>query len=175
MDIIIILNIVVIVLFCVLVFLIWIAWTGAKGAPWIPTPKKNVRGMLELADVGSNDIVYDLGSGDGRIIIMAAKEFGAKSVGIELDPIRVLWSRLKIRRAKLTNQVKVIKRDFFETDIQEASVVTIYQTIGVNKRIREKLKRELKPGSRIVTYRLEIEGFDLAKKDDEKSAYLYII
>ena len=175
MDLIIILNTILIALLCLLSFLIWVAWTGIKGAPWIPTPKKNVRSMLELAGLSSNDILYDLGSGDGRIIIMSSKEFGAKSVGIELDPIRVLWSRFNIRRAKLSNKVKVIKGNFFDTSLQEASVVTIYQTLGVNKKLREKLRSELNPGSRIVTYRLEIEGFDLSKRDEEESTFLYII
>ena len=170
-----ILNTVLIVLLCVLVFLIWIAWTGTKGAPWIPTPKKNVHSMLELAEVGSSDIVYDLGSGDGRILIMAAKEFGAKSVGIELDPIRVIWSRFKIRRARIANNARVIKGNLFEINLQDATVVTIYQTLGVNKRLREKLRSELKPGARIVTYRLIIDGLNLSKRDEEGSAYLYII
>ena len=127
MDLIIILNTILIALLCLLGFLIWIAWTGIKGAPWIPTPKKNVRSMLKLAGVSSRDVLYDLGSGDGRIIIMAAKEFGAKSIGIELDPIRVLWSKLKIRRAKLTNEVKVIKANFFDAADAYVGTFEIFQ------------------------------------------------
>jgi len=121
-----------------MLFMIWIAWSAFIGAPWLPTPKKNVRAMLELAEVNPQDTVYDIGSGDGRIITMAAREFGAKSVGIEMDPLRVIWSRLAIRHQGLSNAVEVLRENFFDSNIEDATVVTVYQCVGVNKKLKEK-------------------------------------
>ncbi|MGY5876946.1 MAG: SAM-dependent methyltransferase [Candidatus Thorarchaeota archaeon] len=168
-------QIVLIILFSVLAVLIWIAWSSIFGAPWIPTPNKRVRTMLEIADVGQGDIVYDLGSGDGRIIIMAAKEFGAQAVGIEMDPIRIFWSKLKIRRQGLKHTARVISGNFFKVSLEEASVVTIYQAYGVNKRIREKLDVDLRPGTRVVSYRFILDGWTPVKTDEEASTYLYVV
>ncbi len=155
-------------------FVVWIAWSGIIGAPWLPTPIKKARNMLELAEVGEDDIVYDIGSGDGRIIIMAAREFGAKSFGIEMDPLRVLWSRLAIKWRRLA-QVKVLRENFFKSNIEDATVVTVYQGVGVNKKLREKFSRELKPGTRVVSYRFRFQGWTPVKTNEEASSYLYVI
>ena len=102
---------------CVIIFVTWIAWSGVFGAPWVPTPKKRVRAMLEFAEVNSDDILYDLGSGDGRIVVMAGKDFGTTSIGIELDPLRFLWSRFSIRRHRLHQKVRVIRTNFFKVSL----------------------------------------------------------
>lgn len=159
----------------VIVFMIWIVWSSTVGAPWLPTSKSKVRKMLEFANVSDGDIVYDLGSGDGRIIIMAAREFGAKSVGIEADPIRERWSRLMIRRHKLRNQVKVFRGNFFNFDIGDASVVTLYLGVGANNKLRDKLSKELKPGSRIVSHHFLLKDWDPIDTDEESDLYLYKI
>ncbi|MHA2140245.1 MAG: SAM-dependent methyltransferase [Candidatus Thorarchaeota archaeon] len=156
-------------------FAIWIAWPMLIGAPWIPTPKRKARGMLELAEVGDEDIVYDIGSGDGRIIIMAAREYGARSIGIEADPIRFMWSRLAIRRHRLSERVKVLRGNFFKSNIEEATVVTVYQGVEVNKKLKEKFTRDLKPGTRVVSYRFLFEGWAPVKTNEEDSIYLYVI
>ncbi|MHA2072815.1 MAG: SAM-dependent methyltransferase [Candidatus Thorarchaeota archaeon] len=156
-------------------FMVWIAWPSIFGAPWIPTPKNKARSMLELAEVSHQDIVYDIGSGDGRIIIMAASEFGAKSFGIEMDPLRVLWSRLAIRRSGLSKKVEVLRENFFNSNIEDATVVTVYQGVGVNKKLREKFSRELKPGTRVVSYRFRFQGWSPVKTNEETSSYLYVI
>ncbi|MFW9968106.1 MAG: SAM-dependent methyltransferase [Candidatus Thorarchaeota archaeon] len=156
-------------------FMIWIAWPSIIGAPWIPTPRKKASSMLELAEVDAEDIVYDIGSGDGRIIIMAASEYGARSIGIEADPLRAMWSRIAIRRRGLVNMVNVLRENFFNSNIKDATVVTVYQGKDVNKRLREKFSRELRPGTRVVSYRFKFEGWLPVKTNEEASLYLYVI
>ena len=159
----------------VIAFVVWIAWSGVVGAPWLPTPKKRVRSMLEFAKVTSDDILYDLGSGDGRIIIMAAKEFGAQSIGIEVDPLRLWWSRRSIRRHNLSQKVEVIRANFFKVSVEDATIVTLYQGYKINKKIRDKLASELKPGARVVSYRFILEGWTPSETNEEESIYLYIV
>jgi hypothetical protein len=160
---------------CIIIFVLWIAWTGVVGAPWVPTPKKRVRAMLEFAEVTSEDILYDLGSGDGRIVVMAGKEFGATSIGIELDPLRLLWSRFSIRRHRLRQKVRIIRANFFKVSLEDATVVTLYQGYEINKKIRDKLASELKPGTRVVSYRFILDGWTPTKTKEEESIYLYVI
>ena len=159
----------------VITFMIWIVWSVVVGAPWLPTPKSKVRKMLEFAQVKEGDVVYDLGSGDGRIIIMAAKEFGATSVGIEADPIRQRWSKLMIRRHKLRDQVHALRGNFFNFDIGEASVVTLYLGVSANNKLREKLSEELKPGTRIVSHHFVLKDWDITERDEKADLYLYVI
>ena len=160
---------------CIIIFVVWIAWSGLFGAPWLPTPKKRVRAMLEFAEVNSDDVLYDLGSGDGRIIVMAAKELGATSVGIELDPIRLMWSRFSIWRHGLKDKVSVIRANFFKVSIEDATIVTLYQGHEINKKIRDKLGAELKPGTRVVSYRFILDGWTPIKTSEEESIYLYVV
>jgi hypothetical protein len=164
-----------VIVFVFLAFMIWIAWSGIIGAPWLPTPRKKVRMMLEMAEVSSDDVLYDIGSGDGRIIIMAAEEFGARSIGIELDPLRIRWSQRAIRRRGLTERVTVLKENFFTSSIEDATVVTVYQGVGVNERLEEKFLRELRPGTRVASYRFVFKGLTKVKADEENSTYLYVI
>ncbi|MCK4565687.1 MAG: class I SAM-dependent methyltransferase [Candidatus Thorarchaeota archaeon] len=159
----------------VITFLIWTVWSAVLGAPWAPTSKSKVRTMLEFANVGEGDTLYDLGSGDGRIIIMAAKEFGAKAVGIEADPIRSMWSKLMIRRHKLKDQVQVLRGNFFNFNIGEASIVTLYLGVGVNNKLRDKLAKELKPGSRIVSHHFILKDWTPTEIDEKADLYLYSI
>ncbi|MHA1480569.1 MAG: SAM-dependent methyltransferase [Candidatus Thorarchaeota archaeon] len=159
----------------VITFLIWAVWSAVLGAPWVPTSKSKVRAMLEFADVGEKDTLCDLGSGDGRILIMAAKEFGAKAIGIEADPIRSVWSKLMIRRHKLKDQIQVLRGNFFNFDIGEASVVTLYLGVVVNNKLREKLVKELKPGSRIVSHYFVLKDWTPIKTDEMANFYLYVI
>ena len=124
------------------------------GAPWIPTSGKKVLKMLAralaMADVQPNEIVYDLGSGDGRIIITAAREFGAQSVGIEANPLWVCWTRLLLTLYRL-EQVRVDWGNFFHKDLREANVVTLYLLQETNEKLQQKLEEELQPGTRVVT------------------------
>ena len=120
--------------------------------PYVPTHEKVVAEMLKVAEVGENDILYDLGSGDGRIVITAAKEFGARGVGIDIDPARITEARENAVKAGVADKVKFLQQDLFETDIREATVVTLYLLPEVNLRLRPKLLSDLKPGTRVVSH-----------------------
>jgi SAM-dependent methyltransferase len=119
--------------------------------PYEPSPPEVVRAMLELARVGKDDVVYDLGSGDGRIVIAAAQAFGARGVGIDIDPQRIAEANENARRAGVTDRVKFVQGDLFTADFSEASVVTLFLWPEVNLRLRPKL-RTLKPGTRIISH-----------------------
>jgi SAM-dependent methyltransferase len=116
---------------------------------FVPTPTAVVDGMLKLADVKASDVVYDLGSGDGRIVIAAAQKFGARGVGIELDRRLVSEANKKARKAGVADKVTFLSTDLFTADISEATVVTLYLLPSINLRLQPKLMRELKPGTRI--------------------------
>jgi len=120
--------------------------------PYVATPDTVVEEMLELAEVNSNDVVYDLGSGDGRIVIAAARRFGARGVGIEIDPERVREAMENASQAGVEHLVRFIEGDFFAADIHEATVVTLYLLPEVNRQLLPKLLRELRPGTRIVSH-----------------------
>jgi len=121
--------------------------------PYVPTPQEVVREMLRVAQVGKDDVVYDLGCGDGRIVITAVKDFGAKrGVGVDIDPERIRESNENARKAGVTDRVKFLQQDLFETDIRDATVVTLYLLPSINLRLRPKLFRELRPGARVVSH-----------------------
>jgi precorrin-6B methylase 2 len=117
-----------------------------------PTPMPVVRAMLELAEVGPDDVVFDLGSGDGRIPIMAAREFGARGVGIEIDPALVETSQVNARKEGVEDRVEFRLGDMYAADLQSATVVTLFLNPRPNLRLRPKLRSELPPGSRVVSY-----------------------
>ena len=121
--------------------------------PYFPSTDEAVLGMLELAGAGPKDVVYDLGCGDGRIVIAAAKEFGARGVGIEIDPAPLRMAVYRARRAGVEDRVRFVRGDLFEADIGEATVVTLFLFETLNRRLLPKLLRELAPGTRIVAHR----------------------
>jgi len=118
---------------------------------FVPTRQPIVDAMLRLARVGPDDVVYDLGSGDGRIVIIAAQKYGARGVGIELVPRLVEMSRDLAREGAVADRVTFIEGDLFSADISEATVVTLYLSPSINRQLLPKLKRELRPGTRIVS------------------------
>lgn len=119
---------------------------------FVPTPQKTVLAMLALARVTSADVVYDLGSGDGRIPIAAAKEYGARGVGIDIDPIRIREANDNLQKAGVSDRVRFVNQDLFEANISEATVVTLFLLTRLNQQLLPKLKRELRPGTRIVSF-----------------------
>lgn len=139
-----------------------------------PTPQDVVEEMLKMAEVNQNDLVYDLGCGDGRFIITAAKKYGARGVGVDINPERVKESTENAIKAGVANRVRIFEGDLFETDIREATVVTLYLLSELNLKLRPKLFRELKPGSRVVSYSFSMGDW---KHDNmgtlEKSTYYY--
>jgi len=120
--------------------------------PYEPSSEEVVRAMLEIAQVGKDDFVYDLGCGDGRIVIAAAQKAGARGVGVDLDPERIKESLENARKAKVTDRVQFFQQDLFQTDIGKATVVMLYLWPEVNLKLRPKLLRELKPGTRVVSH-----------------------
>jgi cyclopropane fatty-acyl-phospholipid synthase-like methyltransferase len=123
---------------------------------YVPTSGGVTDAMLKLAKVMPDDIVYDLGSGDGRIVIAAAKKYGARGVGIELDPELIKTSNNNARKAGVEDRVKFIQADLFKTDLSDATVVTLYLSNSINRRIATILQRQLKPGARIVSHRFDM-------------------
>lgn len=123
-----------------------------KDAPYVPTSQETVERMLEVAGASEEDVVYDLGSGDGRIPITAAKKYGARAVGIEIDPELVAKARAKAEAAGVSDQVEFRQGDLFEADLSEATVVALYLWPEMNEKLRPKLLRELNPGDRVVSH-----------------------
>jgi SAM-dependent methyltransferase len=121
-------------------------------APFVPTPQEVVDRMLALAEVSREDLVYDLGSGDGRIVITAAKRYGAKAVGFEIDPALVKQSQRNIKEAGVEALAEIREEDVRTVDLSPASVVTMYLYPGANLRLRAEIQRQLKPGSRVVSH-----------------------
>ena len=134
--------------------------TIEKDAPYVATPDRVVRRMLEAADVSSDDVVFDLGSGDGRIPIMAAREFGARGVGLEIDPDLVQKARANAEDAGVADRVEFRQKDLFDADLSEATVVTLYLWPEINVKLRPKLLRELDPGDRVVTHDFRIGDWE---------------
>ena len=123
---------------------------------FVPTPQEVVDAMLEVAKVTKNDVVYDLGSGDGRIPVTAAKKYGARGIGIDIDPQRIKEANANAETAGVTDKVKFLNADLFTTDIAEATVVTLYLLPSLNVKLMPKLKAELKPGTRIVSHAFDM-------------------
>ena len=121
-------------------------------APFVPTPQDVVDQMLELAGVTASDVVYDLGCGDGRIVITAAKKYGARGVGIDIDPQRIAESRANAEREGVTDLVTFIEQDAMTVDVSDASVVTLYLLSSSNMKLRPLLTSQLQPGARIVSH-----------------------
>ncbi len=132
-------------------------------APYVPTPPEVVERMLEMAAVNSDDTVYDLGSGDGRIIIAAARKFGARAVGIELDEDLAKQTRGRVRELNIHNRVRVVQGNLLEVDLSPASVVTVYLLTSSNMKLRPRLEQSLKPGSRVVSHDFQIMGWTPVK------------
>jgi SAM-dependent methyltransferase len=132
---------------------------------FVPTPNDVVDKMLEMAKVTSKDVVYDLGCGDGRIVITAAQKYGVRAVGVDIDPKRIAEATANAQAAKVTDKVRFIEGDLFETDISEATVVTLYLLTRLNEKLKPKLMKDLKPGTRVVSH-----AFDMGDWKPEQTA-----
>jgi SAM-dependent methyltransferase len=130
----------------------WAEAQEGKIVPYVPTPQEVVDRMLELAQVQKGDVVYDLGSGDGRIVITAAKKYGVKAIGFEIDPERIKESQENIKKAGVGNLVEIRQQDIRTVDLNPASVLTMYLLPEVNLMIRPNIWKQMKPGSRVVSH-----------------------
>jgi SAM-dependent methyltransferase len=141
-----------------------------------PTSEAVADQMLQLAGVGPDDVVYDLGSGDGRIVILAAQKYGARGVGIEIDPKLVAVSRQVAREGEVEGRVRFVEGDLFEADISEATVVTLYLSPNMNRRLEPKLRGELRPGARIVSHQFPVGAWTpeaRVRADDGTELFLW--
>jgi tRNA G37 N-methylase Trm5 len=148
--------------------------------PYVPTHERVVAEMLKVAKVGKNDVLYDLGSGDGRIPITAAKRFGTRGVGVDIDPARVTEARENAKKAGVADKVTFMQQDLFETDIKEATVVTLYLLPDVNLRLRPKLLADLKPGTRVVSHNYDMGDWKplktiTVKVPEEHTIYYWVV
>jgi ribosomal protein L11 methylase PrmA len=123
---------------------------------YVPTPPEVVEAMLKVANVKAGDVVYDLGCGDGRIVVTAAQKYGARGIGIDIDPQRIKEANENVKKAGVGDRVKIMQADLFETPISEATVVTLYLLPSLNVKLMPKLMKELKPGTRIVSHAFDM-------------------
>ena len=168
--------------FCVLLLLSpGLCSAQAKRAPkrtpdihWEPSEDPVVTAMLKLAGTKKSDVVYDLGCGDGRIVIAAAREFGARGVGIDIDPQRIDESNANARKAGVTKMVTFREEDLFEANISDANVVTLFLWPSVNMKLRPKLLKELKPGTRVVSHSHDMGDWEADKREVVEGARLLL-
>jgi len=147
----------------------------SPGGVWFPTSRKHIRQMLQMAELKPNELVYDLGCADGRVLIVAAQEFGARGVGIEIDPLRFRLARWRVRRAGLEDQITLVQDSFHNQDLSKADVVTLYLVQAMINRLAPKLARELRPGARLVSNTFVVPGLKIARYDRPADLRLYTI
>lgn len=143
------------------------------GGAWSPTKRRVLAKMLRYAKLQPDELLIDLGAGDGRVLLAAAKGYGARAVGIEIDPVRYALCRARIRLSRLDRRVAVRKENFFRTDLAGADVVTFYLSQAAADKLAEKFERELRPGTRVVSYRRPLPGWEPALVDEEDQIYVY--
>jgi SAM-dependent methyltransferase len=158
---------------------------GVRQAPprtpdiyFVPTAYAVADRMLQLATVTADDVVYDLGSGDGRLVILAAQKYGARGVGVEIDPRLVALSREVAREGAVADRVRFIEGDLFTADISGATVVTLYLSPNINRRLGPRLRGELRPGARVVSHQFPIPGWTpdrIVKAADDTDLFLWTI
>lgn len=162
------------------VYSYWKYKASDSGAPYVSLSEDIVDRILQIAQVKSDDIVYDLGSGDGRILIMAAMLYGARGVGIEIDKLRYFYSKFRAFVLRVNDKVSFINDSFGNVDVSEATVVTVFLLTQTNDIMRETLERELKPGTRVVSAAFEFTDWKPVYIDHEHQTpfgplYLYVM
>ena len=149
---------------------------SGKDVIWVPTPDEVVDRMLRMAQVGPNDLVYDLGAGDGKIAIAAAKKFGARSVGIEYEPEMAKHAQANVEKAGVAGRARVVRGDIFATDFNQATVVTMYLLPGLNLKLRPTIL-SMRPGTRVVSHSFTMEDWeaDEISSMDGRRAYFWLV
>lgn len=142
--------------------------------PYVPTPMKVVDAMLDLAKVTKDDLVYDLGCGDGRIVVRAAQRFGCRGVGVDLDPQRIVEARTNAKKAGVAHLTRFEVGDVFDFDIAPATVVTMYLLPGINLQLRPRLLKELKPGTRIVSHDFDMGDWTPERRVDIDHSRIFL-
>jgi SAM-dependent methyltransferase len=170
-------------IFCLMLVLglVPVASSGQENKPlrdpdviFVPTPQAVVDAMLKMAGVHKGDVVYDLGSGDGRIVVTAAKQYGVKGIGIDINPQRIAEANANAEQAGVTKLVTFRNEDLFEADIHEASVVTLYLLTSLNLKLRPKLWHDLKPGTRVVSQTFDMGDWKPEKEEMVEGYNIYL-
>ena len=143
------------------------------GAPWHPLSDENINRIIKFANLEPGETFYDLGSGDGRVLIMAAREICLRGVGVEIDPIKVWLSRCFITAAKLTEKIRIYRGNMYDFDVSEADVIYLYLTHQALDRLFPEILDRLKPSARIICYRFCIRNLEPTKVNEDKSLFLY--
>lgn len=166
-------GILLVIIFLLLVLsMVWPP--NSPWAPWWRTNKKTARAICELVGITKSDLVYDLGCGDGTLMITAAKEFGAKAVGIEIDPVRYWIAKTRVWLNNLFDRVELVQEDFFKTDLKKATVIVVYLVPKALDALLPKFKKELRKGTRVVSYRYQLK-IKYKKSNIKDNLYLYTI
>ncbi|MBL8102131.1 MAG: hypothetical protein JNM02_06360 [Anaerolineales bacterium] len=159
---------------CVIfVALLWVLIPAFYGLPPVSSRDERIRRALELANPRAGETLYDLGSGHGRVLIMAAKEFGLNAVGIEAGPVQCVVSWINALRSGVSSKVHIEAGNFYKSNLKDADIIFAYLTSDHGNRLQEKLGRELKPGARVVTVSFELPGWNIDFFDREQLIYLY--
>lgn len=159
----------------ILLFIISMIWPpDSPWSPWWRTSGKTALVMINLAKITEHDIIYDLGSGDGTALITAAKRKGARGVGVEIDPLRVFVSRIAVQISGVSRKIKIVRRNFFEVDLSEATIIFMYLVPKALNKLKPKLLEELQPGTKIVTFVYKMD-FPLIAEDKKNEVYVYEI
>jgi precorrin-6B methylase 2 len=151
--------------------LISVVFPSLVGGAWSPSKMRLVRNMLKMAELKPGEVLMDLGAGDGRIIFTAAKEFGARAIGVEIDPIRHQYCKTRAAQLGLTEKVECVWGNFFDIDMKDVDVVSFYLSQAAADKLALKLKAELKPGARVVSNLRYLPGWEPEKKDGRLSMY----
>lgn len=156
------------IFFLIILLLIALSIIWPPGAPWVPAPKDKIDRMLKMLNLKPDEVVYDLGSGDGRILTRAVKEFSVKGVGIEIDPLRVFYSRALIKFKGLSSKIKIYRKNLLDADLSGADAVTLFLLPKILEKLKTKLLKQSKPGTRIACYRYPLDLPELIRDEKEK-------
>lgn len=175
-------TVMIILLLLILLLLVILSFIWPPDSPWAPrwrTKRDVARIALKLAKVDKNDELYELGCGDGEVVLSAARDFGANATGIEIDPVRALIARVRVKYNKLSSKVKILRKDFKQVDLSEATIIYMYLVPSGIKKLIPKFKDELPTNTKIISYRYKLplekkeQNIRLVKEDSTQKIYIY--
>ena len=155
------------------VVLLWFVFPAAYGLPLVGTNPERIRKALKLANLQPNEVLYDLGAGDGRVLLSAARDFGAKAVGIEIGPLQCAWTWLRVTASGFRNQIRVRWGNFYKADLQEANVVFVYATSNEVAKLAPYLERQMKPGARLISISADFPEWEPSVFDERDLIFVY--
>lgn len=156
-----------------IVILLWILIPSLYGLPPVPTKPQRVRNALKLAELKPNETLYDLGAGDGRVLFIAAREFGAKAVGIEVGPIQCAWIWLRVVIGGMRDRIQIRWANFYKADFRQADVIFVYATSKEVRQMAPHLERQMKPGSRLVSISADFSDWEPSALDEHDLIFIY--